>query len=74
MCLAIPFKIMKIEDDKATVEVDGLTQNISIALTPEAQEGDWVLIHAGYAIHMIDEFEAQETIKLLEEIYENYEQ
>ncbi len=73
MCLAVPFKITEIEGEKATVEVDGLTQSISIALTPVAHTGDWVLVHAGYAIHMIDESEAQETIKLLEEIYENYE-
>lgn len=70
MCLAVPFKIISIEKEMALVEVNGLTQNISIALTPEAVPGDWVLVHAGYAIHKIDEAEAKETLKLWEEIHE----
>ncbi|MBS3970821.1 MAG: HypC/HybG/HupF family hydrogenase formation chaperone [Clostridia bacterium] len=70
MCLAVPFKIISTDGEMAVVEVNGLTQNISIALTPEALPGDWVLVHAGYAIHKIDEAEAKETLKLWEEIHE----
>ena len=70
MCLAVPFKIISTDGEMAVVEVNGLTQNISIALTPEALPGDWVLVHAGYAIHRIDEAEAKETLKLWEEIHE----
>lgn len=70
MCLAVPFKIISVDKTMAAVEVNGLAQKISIALTPEAAPGDWVLVHAGYAIHKIDEDEAKETLKLWEEIQE----
>ncbi len=71
MCLAIPFKIKKIEGQMATVEVSTLSQEISIGLTPDVKVDDWVLVHAGYAIHQIDEEEAAETIGLLGELDEN---
>jgi hydrogenase expression/formation protein HypC len=70
MCLAVPFKIKSIEDNLAVVELDGLSQKISVALIPEVKPGDWVLVHAGFAIHRIDEDEAYQTISLLEEINE----
>jgi hydrogenase expression/formation protein HypC len=68
MCLAVPVKIIAIDGDAAETEIAGVRRRVSIALTPEAKVGDYVLLHTGYAIGVIDEAEAQETLKLLEEI------
>jgi hydrogenase expression/formation protein HypC len=68
MCLAVPVKIVFIDGDEAETEVAGVRRRVSIALTPEAKLGDYVLLHTGYAIGVIDEAEAEETLKLLEEI------
>lgn len=68
MCLAIPALIKLIEDKEAEVEIGGITRQISLWLTPEAKVGDYVLLHTGYAINILDQEEAEETLKLLEEI------
>ena len=68
MCLAIPVRVVSIEGDEAETEIAGLRRRISIALTPEVKVGDYVLLHTGYAIGVVDEAEAGETLKLLEEI------
>ena len=68
MCLAVPVKIVSIDGDEAETEVAGVRRRVSIALTPEAKVGNYVLLHTGYAIGVIDEAEAEETLKLLEEI------
>ncbi len=70
MCLAIPALIKSIEDKEAEVEIGGITRRISLWLTPEAKVGDYVLIHTGYAINILDQEEAGETLSLLEEIAE----
>ncbi len=54
----------------AEVDIDGVTRQISLQLTPEAREGDYVLLHTGYAITLVDQAEAKETLKLLREISE----
>ena len=68
MCLAIPALVKSIEGPYAQVEVGGVGLQISIWLTPEVKVGDYVLLHTGYAINIIDEAEAKETLELLEEI------
>jgi hydrogenase expression/formation protein HypC len=68
MCLAVPVIIQKIEGIRAVVELGGVTRAISLMLTPEAQVGNYVLVHAGYAIGLVDEEEAKNTLRLLEEI------
>jgi len=68
MCLAIPVRIVSIDGDAAETEIAGVRRRVSIAFTPEAKVGDYVLLHTGYAIGVIDEAEAEETLKLLEEI------
>jgi hydrogenase expression/formation protein HypC len=68
MCLAVPVKIVSIDGDAAETEIAGVRRRVSIAFTPEAKVGDYVLLHTGYAISVIDESEAEETLKLLEEI------
>jgi hydrogenase expression/formation protein HypC len=68
MCLAIPVKVVSIYGDLAEAEIGGVRRRVSIAFTPEAKIGDYVLLHTGYAIGVVDEAEAEETLKLLEEI------
>lgn len=70
MCLAIPVRIEEITGQMARVELGGVSREVSLVLTPEAQPGDYVLIHTGYAISVIDEAEAQETLRLFAELEE----
>jgi hydrogenase expression/formation protein HypC len=70
MCLAIPMRITAIKDRMATIEIDGLTQRASLMLVPDAEVGDYVLVHAGCAISVMTEDDAQETLRLLAEIEE----
>ncbi|MBQ4404721.1 MAG: HypC/HybG/HupF family hydrogenase formation chaperone [Selenomonadaceae bacterium] len=59
MCLAFPAKVLEIESDLATVERSGVKRAASLMLLPEAKVGDYVLIHAGFAMQVIDEREVQ---------------
>jgi hydrogenase expression/formation protein HypC len=68
VCLAIPVLIKSIEDSEAEVEIGGIARRISLELTPEARVGDYAIVHTGYAINILDQEEARETLKLLEEI------
>lgn len=68
MCLAIPALIKSIEGKEAEIEIGGITRRISLWLTPEAKVGDYALVHTGYAINVLDQEEAEETLRLLEEI------
>ena len=68
MCIAIPAQIKSIEGKEAEAEIGGISRRISLWLTPEVRVGDWVLLHTGYAINIIDEAEAEETLKMLGEI------
>ena len=68
MCLAIPALIKSIEGKEAEADMGGISRRISLWLTPEAKVGDYVLIHTGYAISVLDQEEAEETLRLFEEI------
>jgi hydrogenase expression/formation protein HypC len=68
MCLAVPVRVVSIEGNEAEVEIGGVRRRVSIMLTPEAKVGDYILLHTGYAINVINEAEAQETLKILEEM------
>ncbi len=70
MCLAIPALIKKIDGTQAIADIEGVTRDVSLELTPEAKVGDYVLLHTGYAISIIDPTEAAETLKLLMEMAE----
>jgi len=70
MCLAIPALIKKINGTQAVADIEGVTREVSLELTPEAKVGDYVLLHTGYAISIIDGEEAEETLKLLRELAE----
>lgn len=68
MCLAVPAQVISIEGQEAEIDLSGVRRRISVALTPEARVGDYVLIHAGFAISVLDEKEALETLALFEEL------
>ena len=68
MCLAIPARVMSIKKDKAQVDFgEGILREVNVSLL-DIKIGDYVLVHAGYAIQVVDEKEAQETIDLWNEI------
>lgn len=68
MCLAVPVKVVTINGNEAEVDFGGVKRRVSIMLTPDVSIGDYVLLHTGYAISVIDEVEAEETLKLFEEM------
>jgi hydrogenase expression/formation protein HypC len=70
MCLAIPALIKSIDGQNAIADIEGVKRDISLQLTPEAKVGDYVLLHTGYALGIIDADEAEETMKLLREMAE----
>ena len=67
MCLAIPMKLSERDEFEGVVVLDGISRKVSLMLLPEAEVGDHVLVHAGYAIGIVDEEQARETLALLEE-------
>lgn len=71
MCLAIPAKVTEMKDNRlATADILGVTRDISLDLTPQANVGDFVLVHAGFAIEVVDPDYAQETIDLIKQFPE----
>jgi hydrogenase expression/formation protein HypC len=72
MCLAIPAQIQSIDGFEAQVEIGQVGRAISVVLTPEAQVGDYVYVHTGYAISVVDEAEALESLRLLQELAATY--
>jgi len=77
MCLGIPAQIVELVDEEAGIakaEISGVRRNVSVALCPEARVDDWVLVHVGFALSRIDEEQARETIAILEQMGEAYEQ
>lgn len=68
MCLAVPAKIIEKKDQMAVVDLSGVQRNVSTMLLPEAQVGDFVLVHAGFAVQIVDEEEAARTNEALREL------
>ena len=67
MCLAVPMQVKSIENEMAICEIDGVQREASLMMIDDVQVGDYVLIHAGFAIEKIDDDEAQLTLKALRE-------
>jgi len=65
MCLAVPVKVVEIEGNRGTVDVAGNRRSASLVLVPQVQVGDYVLLHAGFAITVLEEADALESLKLL---------
>ena len=78
MCLAIPGQVVEVVDEAnrlARVDVAGVLRNVNVGLLDGgAAEGDWVLIHVGFALSKVDEDEARATLRLLQQMGEEYEQ
>jgi hydrogenase expression/formation protein HypC len=71
MCLAVPARVVEVDGESALVDFgDGVTRKVNVALV-EAKVGDYVLVHAGFAIHVLSENEALETLRLWREILES---
>lgn len=70
MCLAVPMKVIEIEDNTATVEVSGTKRTVGLdIIDPLPEVGDYVIVHAGFAINIIDEQEAQTILKDFEVLF-----
>ncbi|MBW1890094.1 MAG: HypC/HybG/HupF family hydrogenase formation chaperone [Deltaproteobacteria bacterium] len=67
MCLAIPSRIVKIDNGMGTIDVDGVQRTASLLLVEDATVGDYVIVHAGFALHKIDEADAMESLRILKE-------
>lgn len=67
MCLAIPSRITKINENMGVIDVVGVQREVSLLLVENPQVGDWVIVHAGFAIQIIDEATAQESLRYLRE-------
>lgn len=67
MCLAIPSKVTQIDNGMATIDVDGVQRSASLMLLDDVGIGDYVIVHAGFAIQKLDEAAAAESLKLLRE-------
>ncbi len=71
MCVAIPYQVLEVKENSwAEIEIAGARHKVSLALVPEANAGDWVLVNVGTVIAKIDEDEAKEIINLYKEIAE----
>ncbi|MFI5143756.1 MAG: HypC/HybG/HupF family hydrogenase formation chaperone [Thermoanaerobaculales bacterium] len=68
MCLAVPMKLVERDEALGVAELDGVRREVSLLLHPEAKLGEYLLVHAGYAIGVVDEAEAQVTLELLRQV------
>ena len=70
MCLAVPAQLISINESIGIIELTGATRDCSLLLVPEAKVGDWLLVHAGFAVQIVDEEEAQATLEAFRELEE----
>jgi len=70
MCLAVPMKVLSLEDGKAQVDLSGLKRDVDVRFLEGLRPGDYVIVHAGFAIEKLDADEAEKTLSLLREIEE----
>ncbi len=75
MCLAIPVRVVqRLEGDDALIDAGGVRKRVSLALVPDAAEGDYVIVHVGYAISRLDTVEAERTLALFGEAATAFEE
>ncbi|HCF56859.1 MAG TPA: HypC/HybG/HupF family hydrogenase formation chaperone [Myxococcales bacterium] len=70
MCLAVPMRLVSVEGNEGKAELDGIARKVSLDLVPGAKVGEFVIVHAGYAIQLLDEKAAEEQLELLAEALE----
>jgi hydrogenase expression/formation protein HypC len=68
MCLGVPARVIEVKESSATVEVGGARREISVMLLDRVAAGDWVILHAGFAIEKLSPEEAEKTLALFKEI------
>jgi hydrogenase expression/formation protein HypC len=68
MCLAVPMRLTEVKGANGKAELDGVARRVRLDFVPEAKPGDFVLLHAGYAIQVMDQTAAEETLGLLNEL------
>ena len=71
MCLAVPAQLISINEAIGTVELTGATRDCSLLLVPDAKVGDWLLVHAGFAVQIVDEEDIDKASDAIEEILSN---
>jgi hydrogenase expression/formation protein HypC len=70
MCVAVPMKVRSIEGPMCTAEIGGVSRQVSVLMMPEVKVGDYIIVHAGYAIERLDEDEALRTLELFRQLGE----
>ncbi|MCP4673972.1 MAG: HypC/HybG/HupF family hydrogenase formation chaperone [Deltaproteobacteria bacterium] len=73
MCLAVPMSIMSMEGDMGRVHSAGVEMNVSLALVEDVKVGDYVIVHAGFAIQSLSPEEARETLAILERVEQSWD-
>jgi len=68
MCLAVPMKVISRNDGTGVAEMSGVKKNLSFMMLPEAKVGDYVIVHAGFAIQILNEEEAEKSLELFKEM------
>ena len=71
MCLAIPMRLVRVDAERGYVELNGVGTTVMLTLTPEAQPGDFVIVHAGYALSVLDAVEAESSLETLRQTLES---
>ena len=69
MCLAVPMRLVEVHGLDGKAELEGVARRVRLDFVPEAKPGDFVLLHAGYAIQVMDQAAAEETLGLLGEVF-----
>ncbi len=70
MCLGVPMRVVSVGEDGVVAEIDGVRKDASLMLLDEeVKEGDFIIVHAGFAISKLDEEDAQETLRLMREVF-----
>ena len=72
MCLAVPMQVINVNGSKGVVSSGGIETEISLDLTPEAVAGDYVIVHAGFAIQRLDEEDARETLEIFSRLEQSW--
>jgi hydrogenase expression/formation protein HypC len=68
MCLAVPMRVVAVEGPTGMVELGGVEQQVNFSLLPDVTPGEYVIVHAGFALERLDENEARRTIELINEL------
>ena len=74
MCLAVPMRLESVEGLSAVAEFGGVRQDVNLAILPDARPGEYVIVHAGFAIERLDEEEAEKTLELFRQMDESLEE